>query len=299
VGGFTPPPDRGDPLDVPAMLGSVAWTVTADAEEFWRATEPYLRAHRVASTVVLSIVDTLRTRGSGVYGGPAELAWWDDGAGPSALVVRTPPYRPVVSAMPPEAAAAWAAGRPRPERLLGPADAVDHLARAWDATPEVVVAERLHRLERLRPPPDPTPTRPAGDADRELLWSWLRAFHHEATPDDPPPPRSAFDAAIDQGRTVVAAPDGEPVAYAVVSPTTLGTARIGPVYTRPDKRGRGHGAAVTAAAVRLAGARGADEVLLFTDLANPTSNALYERSGFVGVTDLVDAALVPPARKNV
>jgi GNAT superfamily N-acetyltransferase len=273
--------------------------VTADAEEFWRATEPYLRAHRAASTVVLSILDTLLTRGSDVYGGPAELAWWDGGDGPSALVVRTPPYRPVVSAMPPGAADAWAAQRPRPDRLLGPAEAVDLLARAWDATPEVVVAERLHRLEALRPPSDPAPTRPAGDADRELLWSWLQEFHHEATPDDPPPPRSAFDAAVDQGRTVVAVPDGVPVAWAVVSPTSMGTARIGPVHTRPEHRGRGHGAAVTAAAARLATARGAEEILLFTDLANPTSNALYARLGFVGVTDLVDARLVPVARKNV
>jgi predicted GNAT family acetyltransferase len=79
----------------------------------------------------------------------------------------------------------------------------------------------------------------------------------------------------------------------------LGTARIGPVYTRPGHRGRGHGAAVTAAAARLASEGGADEVLLFTDLDNPTSNALYARLGFVGVGDVVDARLVPVARKNV
>ena len=45
--------------------------------------------------------------------------------------------------------------------------------------------------------------------------------------------------------------------------------------------------------------RGAEEILLFTDLGNPTSNALYARLGFVGVLDVVDAALVPVARKNV
>ncbi|WP_165825549.1 GNAT family N-acetyltransferase [Actinomycetospora cinnamomea] len=277
----------------------MGWTVTADAEEFWRATDPYLRAHRVASTLVLSILDTLRSRGGGVYGAPPELAWWDDGAGPSALVVHTPPYRPVVSAMPVDAAAAWAALRPRPRRVLGPAGTVDHLARAWDATVDVLVAERLHRLAALRPPRAPAPTRPARDADRELLWSWVQEFHDEATPDDPPPPRPALDAAVDQGRIVVAVTGGGPVAYAAVGPTSLATARIGPVYTRPEHRGRGHGATVTAAAARLALARGAEEVLLFTDLANPTSNALYARLGFVGVTDVVDAALVPVARKNV
>jgi ribosomal protein S18 acetylase RimI-like enzyme len=215
------------------------------------------------------------------------------------VVVHTPPHRPVVSAMPADVAAAWAAGRPRPARLLGPVRAVGDLAAAWEAATEVVVAERLHRLARLRPPTAATPTRPGRDDDRALLWSWLQEFHHEATPDDPLPPRAALDTAIDEGRVVVAEADGMPVAYASISPTVLSTARIGPVYTRPEHRGRGHGASITAAAARRAGERGAEEVLLFTDLANPTSNALYARLGFVGVTDLVDAALVPVARKKV
>ncbi|WP_433785584.1 GNAT family N-acetyltransferase [Actinomycetospora sp. CA-101289] len=266
--------------------------MTADAEEFWHAVRPYLRAHRVESTVVLTIVDTLRRRGP-APGDPPVLAWWDAGDGATAVVVQTPPYRPVVSAMPTDVAAAWAGERPRPARLLGPAAVVDDLAAAWDATTEVVVAERLHRLAGLRPSAAATPTRPARHADRAVLWSWLREFHDEATPDDPLPPRAALDAAIDEGRIVVAEADGTPVAYASVSPTVLATARIGPVYTRPEHRGRGHGSAVTAAAVRRAGERGAEEVLLFTDLANPTSNALYARLGFVGVADLVDAALVP------
>ena len=46
-------------------------------------------------------------------------------------------------------------------------------------------------------------------------------------------------------------------------------------------------------AARLASERGADEGLLFTDLGNPTSNALYARLGFVGVSNLVDVRLVP------
>jgi hypothetical protein len=44
------------------------------------------------------------------------------------------------------------------------------------------MAERRHRLTGLGPPVDPAPTRTAADADRALLWAWLREFHHEATP---------------------------------------------------------------------------------------------------------------------
>ena len=275
----------------------MGWTVTDDVEAFRRVATPYLREHRVACTVVLTIVHTLRTGGAAADDGPPELAWWD--ADDGAVIVRTPPHRPVASAMTPRAATAWTAGRERPARVLGPAATVGHLARGWGATADVLVAERLHRLERLRPPVDPRPTRPATGDDADLLWSWLLEFHHEATPDDPMPPRAALDAAVAQGRVVVGLAGAAPVAYASASPVVLGTSRIGPVYTRPEHRGRGHGAAVTTAAARLARRRGAEEVLLFTDLGNATSNALYARLGFVGVTDVVDARLTPVARKNV
>ena len=57
------------------------------------------------------------------------------------------------------------------------------------------------------------------------------------------------------------------------------------VYTPPEQRGRGYGGAVTAAVTRAALDAGADDVVLFTDLANPTSNALYQRLGYRPVED--------------
>jgi predicted GNAT family acetyltransferase len=66
-----------------------------------------------------------------------------------------------------------------------------------------------------------------------------------------------------------------------------GVARVAPVYTPPERRGAGYGAAVTAAISQLALARGAESVVLFTDLANPTSNSLYRRLGYEPVEDRV------------
>jgi predicted GNAT family acetyltransferase len=81
--------------------------------------------------------------------------------------------------------------------------------------------------------------------------------------------------------------DGVPVSLAGLTRTVAGAVRVGPVYTPPALRGRGYAAAVTAAVSRAALGAGAREVLLFTDLANPTSNALYQRIGYVPVTDRV------------
>jgi predicted GNAT family acetyltransferase len=73
-----------------------------------------------------------------------------------------------------------------------------------------------------------------------------------------------------------------------------GVVRVGPVYTPPEHRGRGYGAAVTAAVSQAALDAGAAGVVLFTDLANPTSNALYERLGYRPVEDRVVLSFLPP-----
>jgi predicted GNAT family acetyltransferase len=65
------------------------------------------------------------------------------------------------------------------------------------------------------------------------------------------------------------------------------------VYTPPHLRLRGHGAAVTAAVSQAAIEAGAQEVVLFTDLSNPTSNALYQRLGYRPVEDRLVLAFTP------
>jgi predicted GNAT family acetyltransferase len=52
------------------------------------------------------------------------------------------------------------------------------------------------------------------------------------------------------------------------------------VYTPSASRRRGYGAAVTAAASVAALAAGAEQVALYTDLANPTSNSVYQAIGY-------------------
>ena len=61
--------------------------------------------------------------------------------------------------------------------------------------------------------------------------------------------------------------------------------RVGPVHTPPEHRGHGYAAAAMAVATRAALDAGAHEVVLFTDLTNPTSNRLYPRVGFVPVAE--------------
>ena len=89
-------------------------------------------------------------------------------------------------------------------------------------------------------------------------------------------------------------PAGTPVALAARTLTIGGVARIGPVYTPPEHRRRGYGAAVTAACTADGLARGAERMVLFTDLANPTSNSIYQRIGYRPVSDRRTIHFKPP-----
>jgi predicted GNAT family acetyltransferase len=64
-----------------------------------------------------------------------------------------------------------------------------------------------------------------------------------------------------------------------------GMIRVDPVYTPAHLRARGYAGAVTVEVTRTALAAGATDVVLFTNPANATSNALYRRIGYVPLAD--------------
>jgi ribosomal protein S18 acetylase RimI-like enzyme len=75
--------------------------------------------------------------------------------------------------------------------------------------------------------------------------------------------------------------DGDrPVAMGVGMPVVFGVCRVGWIYTPPEHRGVGYGAAVTAAisAEQLAGE--ASTCMRYTQLSNPVSNRIYQRLGY-------------------
>jgi predicted GNAT family acetyltransferase len=151
--------------------------------------------------------------------------------------------------------------------------------------------QRLYRLGTLVAP-DPAPAgapRIAGSADLAVASSWYLAFGAETGQAD-----AAAEAAggrladrLSRGQLVLWEVAGEQVSMAGLTDVLGGVARVGPVFTPRQRRGAGFGAAVTAAVSELALARGAASVVLFTDLANPTSNSLYIRLGYEPVEDRV------------
>ena len=76
---------------------------------------------------------------------------------------------------------------------------------------------------------------------------------------------------------------------AAMDPTPTGV-RIGYVYTPPEARGRGYASILVAELSQLYLDRGRSLCFLYTDMANPTSNAIYQRIGYRQVCEVVDIA---------
>lgn len=175
------------------------------------------------------------------------------------------------------------------ERVLAEAFAAAWQRGTGGRTRETM-SELMYQIDA--PPPLPPVTglvRAASDADLALLDTWLDAFHAEALPEQPWTGGEATVRRQLAGRTMLIWDDarGRPVGLAGLTRAAAGVARIGPVYTPPEHRGRGYASVLTAAAVARGFSAGASRVALYADAANATSNGVYRRLGFRPVGDAV------------
>jgi predicted GNAT family acetyltransferase len=272
----------------------MGWHSTESADEFLHTAGDFLRSRAVHNTLPLTLAHSLRIRGPHAYGPDAPVfGWFTTGDGRVAgAFLQTPPHPLLLSTAPPAAVpelAEFLVKRPLPG-INGTTAAAEAFAARWreltGAGTEVALRTRLFRLTTLRPPPAPPgAARVAGPADRDLLIDWLEAFQLDVHGDVRENNADVADDKISYGGLTVWEVDGETVSMAGNTRNVAGVVRVAPVYTPPGRRGRGYGAAVTAAVTQSALDAGAEDVALFTDVANPTRNALSERLGDRPVED--------------
>jgi RimJ/RimL family protein N-acetyltransferase len=272
----------------------MGWQFTHDVEEYASMATPLLAADPARHTISLTVIENARARRRPLE--PPELyGWWTSPAGaPTGAVSHTPPFPLLLGVVPDEAI------RPLVEELIAvrqppgvnAATALAaQFAAVWTArSGQWAVLEQASRLYRLAglSPPSPAPpgrARPATAADTELLVAWIDEFSRDAPGTRLDPRDIVAERLRHGGLTLWQDEQGTPVSLAGRTRAAAGVVRIGPVYTPPEQRRRGWAGAVTAAVSQAALDDRAREVVLFTDLANPTSNALYQRLGYRPVTD--------------
>jgi predicted GNAT family acetyltransferase len=262
----------------------------AGVRPFLAAAESFVREDPFSTNVIAVIAGAI-SAGTQPERGSYLWATVEDGAGRVVgAAMQTPPYALFLSRMPEAAATTLAgvladAGRDLPG-VNGAVGSTAAFAEAWTARTgeksRVVTAMRMYHLGHLvRPTNVLGSPQVATLIDSGLIASWLAAFHDEAMRLAPAEDWRAFaDRRITAGQIHLWHNEGAPVAFAAVSSPAAGVARVGPVYTPPGQRRRGYGAAVTAAATAAVMGGAAHHVVLYTDLANPTSNSIYQAIGY-------------------
>ena len=176
---------------------------------------------------------------------------------------------------------------------VGPTDVVARFASVWSEKTgvhaRIGIRQRVHAASGVREiPRAPGTMREAGPDDIPIVLDWLDGFAEEALGEAPH--REEAESTYrrreeDPEGAWLLWDDNGPVSLAGYgNPTPTGT-RVGPVYTPPEQRGRGYATSLVADLTAERLAAGLAYCFLFTNLENPTSNAIYARIGYEQVAD--------------
>ena len=277
----------------------VAIERSGSAAELLARAGDYLTLQEAESNLLLGILSDLQRGGS--FGAEQPyLACLRSGREVIGVALRTPPFGVVLSEMRSVAVADLFADDVSKlfqsiPTVLGPVEVAKRFARRWEAVTrqrgKIARHERIYKCEWVIPPSTSAGSmRAVRESERSTVVQWMLAFHSEAMPGFPQSEadvESAIDRrlAADHGGLVFWEDGGEPVALAASGGRTPNGIRIGPVYTPSEKRRRGYATALVAGLTAKLLER-VKFCFLFTDLANPTSNGIYGKIGYVPVTDV-------------
>jgi len=274
----------------------------ASVPEFLSHAGPFLEAREAEHNLIFGIASNVQADPT-QFGTPY-LAAVVDGNRVVGAALRTPPWRVVLSVFDVDARAVAEAlagdlvGQQVPG-MVGPTASTEPFAFAWAARTGAKATltrhERSFRLRHVIPPrPAPGHMQRAANEHRAVLAAWSKAFEEEAH--TAPPGPTDHEATADRwirgvGRTAwLWIDEGRPVSLTGVGGLTPHGIRVGPVYTPPELRGRGYASNLVAEASQLHLDSGREFVFLFTDLANPTANKIYQSIGYEPVTDIDEYA---------
>jgi drug/metabolite transporter (DMT)-like permease/RimJ/RimL family protein N-acetyltransferase len=173
----------------------------------------------------------------------------------------------------------------------------EHFSRLSGQRARIAMEQRIYEATEARAPEDVGGSfRPAEETDRPTLINFYNGFVKDTgTPASLPADTWAtLHLAQDSSTGVWLWQDaGRVVSMAAYSGPTPNGIRINGVYTPPDLRGNGYASACVAALTKMLLERGLRFCFLYTDLANPTSNSIYQRIGYRPIAD-VDQYRVDP-----
>ena len=271
----------------------MAWTLSTfpDAAAFLEQAGPLLGKAEAENNLILGLANRLQREPE--FEGPAYYAVLCAGGEIVGASLRTSPPRRLLLSRAPAAAL-----EPLLDDVLelkftgvnGPVQTASDFATAWSLRTGCAAAVRMnlriYQLDSVSAVPQPPGRfRVATEGDIDTLVPFVERFSEAIG--DPPPTRFSTAKRI-ANRSLFVWEDGEPVSCANAAGPTLNGMRVNLVYTPPALRGNGYATACVAALSQRLLDAGKRFCFLYTDLANPTSNSIYQKIGYRPVCDCVD-----------
>jgi predicted GNAT family acetyltransferase len=267
----------------------------SDAGQFLERVQPFLLRREGEHCLILGLLDGLR---AGEQWGtePPLMASVEIGDEIAAVALMTPPHNLIISwtaddsTLDAIARELHATGMVLPG-ISSSADIAGKFALKWSElsgrTFRVQMAQRIYQLRRVT-----SVTRTAGrlrepnQSDDALMREWRAAFSVDAEGMDPGQAREAAALPLPHSRQLLLwEVEHTAVAMAGFAGPTPNGIRVAWVYTPPENRGKGFAGACVAALSQKLLDDGRNCCFLYTDLANPISNHVYQKIGYEPVTD--------------
>jgi hypothetical protein len=272
-------------------------TTYPTATDFLNTALPFLETQETLNGVIIGISQRLSVRGEPT---PNLYATVSDAQGMRAAAMMTPPRVVLLtSAEPGEDLRALASVLSRSVWNIPGVSGRDAIAaafaRAWTGLTgqahHLHMNMRLYGLDRvIAPLPVSGQARLAAKSDVGLLVDWFPRMAREALGEVMSAEESieTVTARLEHEEVMVWEDGGQVVTMAARGRKTRHTQSIGMVYTPPELRRKGYASACVAALSQMILDTGFTHAVLFTDLANPTSNSIYQKIGYRPVGDFAE-----------
>jgi GNAT superfamily N-acetyltransferase len=256
-----------------------------DARESRERAGAFLTARPVQHNLLLTIIEQSIEHS-------LDATFWlvVDGSDVVGLALESPPgFGAVLAPMPAAMCHLLADSIAATPHVVGEAGAAAAFAGRWTESHSTAVTgidgQRLYELTDLQSVSSARGVlRLARADDRDTLVTWVDAFVEDADV-VPVHAEQLVDSRLEREQFWVW-DDGGIVSMASTSVTVAGVVRVQYVYTPRDRRGAGYATACVEHMSRALVERGL-RCVLFTDLANPTSNAIYRRIGYEAVAEIL------------
>ncbi|MBN2046874.1 MAG: GNAT family N-acetyltransferase [Anaerolineaceae bacterium] len=186
-----------------------------------------------------------------------------------------------------------------PPGVIGPSDIAQRFAAKWSQ-----ICGMKHLLKtNLRIYECDSVTKPAhvkgalrlaGPEDLDLLSEWIHGFQNDiGDPIGLEDASQMIQRRIQNQDAYIWEEGGVPVSMVIKNRPIAHSISVTGVYTPPDLRKRGYASACVSTLTEKLLEVGYRAVNLYTDLANPTSNSIYQRMGYIPIMDWKEFRFYP------